>query len=159
MSRKPLKSADPTETVEQYRQRIVEMVCESTKDTEYGIRRICDAFRKDDQTFPPARTIRTWISESEELKAQYACAKEYQIEHMADQILEISDDSSLDMAFNEDGKPFVDHEHIQRSKLRVDSRKWLLSKINPKKYGDKISQEITGKDGAALSINIVKFGE
>ncbi len=35
--------------------------------------------------------------------------------------------------------------------MRVDTRKWLLSKLLPKKFGDKIEQQITGKDGAPLS--------
>jgi hypothetical protein len=112
------------------------------------MKRICDEFRKTDPTFPPARTIRDWITEdeSEQGKAfakQYARAKAMQIEHLVDQIVDISDDSSLDMAFTEDGKAFVDHENIQRSRLRVDSRKWIASKLLPKKYGDRIAHDHT----------------
>ncbi len=39
----------------------------------------------------------------------------------------------------------VDHEHIQRSRLRVDARKWLMSKMAPKKYGEKLQH--TGDGG------------
>jgi hypothetical protein len=42
----------------------------------------------------------------------------------------------------------LDHEHVQRSRLRVDARKWLLSKLLPKQYGDRV--EVTGKDGGPL---------
>ncbi len=59
----------------------------------------------------------------------------------ADEALEIADDGSNDWMKRqgEDGEVHViyDHEHIQRSRLRVDTRKWLLSKVLPKVYGDK----------------------
>jgi hypothetical protein len=61
---------------------------------------------------------------------------------MAEEILDIADDSSLDMAFTEEGKSFVDRENINRSRLRVDTRKWLLSKLVPKKWGDYIKSDI-----------------
>lgn len=70
-------------------------------------------------------------------------------ERMAEEIQEISDDGSNDWMERE-GITVADHEHIQRSKLRVDSRKWLLSKMMPKKYGDRVSAEVTGADGKDL---------
>ena len=48
----------------------------------------------------------------------------------------------------------VNYENIQRSRLRVDTRKWIMSKLAPKKYGDKVTQELTGKDGAELIVNV-----
>ena len=49
----------------------------------------------------------------------------------------------------------VDHEHIARSRLRVDSRKWMLSKMIPKIYGDRLVTELTGKDGGPVEIQAV----
>jgi hypothetical protein len=73
---------------------------------------------------------------------------------MADELLEIADDSSKDKYSIEIGEGVeiekTDHEVIQRSRLRVDTRKWLMSKMLPKKYGDRIQQELTGPNGAAL---------
>jgi terminase small subunit-like protein len=60
---------------------------------------------------------------------------------MADDLLDIVDDGTNDFVARErDGERImvVDHEHIQRSRLRADTRKWLLSKALPKIYGDKI---------------------
>lgn len=148
-----------TESEAELKARYVYQLCQATMDTDKGLRRLCDTFRKDDPCFPAARTVRDWLAADEELNGQYARAKAYQLEHLAEQIIEISDDDTLDMAFKDDGTPYVNTEHIQRSKLRVDSRKWILSKLNPKKYGDKISQEISGADGAALTIQVVKFGD
>jgi hypothetical protein len=46
----------------------------------------------------------------------------------------------------------VDQEHIGRSRLRVDARKWLASKLKPKKYGEKLSTELTGADGGPVVV-------
>jgi hypothetical protein len=69
---------------------------------------------------------------------------------LASQILEISDDGPNDFATTEEGNEVPNHEHIQRSRLRVDSRKWLASKLAPKKYGDKVSTELSGPDGGPI---------
>jgi hypothetical protein len=63
--------------------------------------------------------------------------------------LKISDDGRNDYTETEDGE-VPNHEHIQRSRLRVDSRKWLASKLVPKKYGDKVSAEVSGPDGGPI---------
>lgn len=67
---------------------------------------------------------------------------------MAEEILEIADDGTNDwmMRQGENGvalEPIVDHEHISRSKLRVDARKWLMAKMQPKKYGDYVRQDVS----------------
>jgi hypothetical protein len=73
---------------------------------------------------------------------------------MGDELLEIADDASNDWLErqNKDGATFkvVDQENISRSRLRVDTRKWLLSKMLPKVFGDRLSAEVSGKDGAPL---------
>ena len=68
---------------------------------------------------------------------QYARAREAGYRCLADQIIEISDDSSGDTVDTEHG-PKANAEFVARSRLRVDSRKWMLSKMLPKLYGDKI---------------------
>ena len=68
---------------------------------------------------------------------KYARATEIRAEKMADEILDIADSSENDTIKTEKGE-FQNTEWIQRSRLRVDSRKWLMSKMLPKKYGDKI---------------------
>lgn len=85
-----------------------------------------------------APAITTWAREDDEFATRYARAMELRCERMAEEILEISDDGSNDWMERE-GEAVADHEHIQRSKLRVDSRKWLLAKMMPKKYGDRLT--------------------
>lgn len=103
---------------------------------------------------PDKVTILRWLGKHEEFCTQYARAREMQMEHYADEILEIADDGTNDWMTRHLGNgetvEVPNNEHINRSRLRVDSRKWLMSKLAPKKYGDKLTQEITGKDGTPL---------
>ena len=73
-----------------------------------------------------------------------------QADYYAEEIIEISDDSSGDELTDEDGKTRINSEFVNRSRLRVDTRKWLMARMAPKKYGDKITQEVTGADGTPL---------
>ena len=64
-------------------------------------------------------------------------------EEVFEEILDIADDGTNDwMERNgkdgETGDTVLNGEHVQRSRLRIDARKWALSKMIPKKYGDKI---------------------
>ncbi len=91
-----------------------------------------------------------WLfdGEHEDFMDQYARAREAQAEVRADEIVDIADDESGDFTTDEDGKRVVNHEHIQRSRLRVDARKWVASKLLPKRYGDKLQH--TGEGGGPV---------
>ena len=99
---------------------------------------------------PKASTFLLWVGQNKTLAEQYARAIEIRSEMMAEEILEIADDATNDFMLAQTGLAF-NHEHVQRSKLRVDSRKWILAKLQPKKYGDKIVQEHTGPNGKPLT--------
>jgi hypothetical protein len=60
------------------------------------------------------------------------------------EMIEIADDASGDYVTTSDGKRIVDHENINRSRLRVDARKWAAARLAPKKYGDHISHDVHG---------------
>lgn len=87
-------------------------------------------------TMPHYSTVMDWIAKHPEFAEKYARAREAQAEYMAEEILSIADDDSGDALFTEDGKRVMNSEFVARSRLRVDSRKWLASKLLPKKYGD-----------------------
>jgi hypothetical protein len=84
----------------------------------------------------PQSTFCRWVDEDSQLAEHYARAREDLIEMIATEIMEISDQ---DVGMT-DGKK--DWAAVQKHKLQVDSRKWLLSKLAPKKYGDKL--ELSG---------------
>ena len=75
----------------------------------------------------------------------YARAREYRCEILAEDIIDIADDGTNDYYEDENGNIKTDHENINRSRLRVDARKWILSKISPKKYGNKIDLTTNGE--------------
>ena len=78
-----------------------------------------------------------------------------------DHIIEIADDSSQDWrdVVGKDGEihRVMDKEVVQRSRVRIDTRKWLMAKALPKKYGEKIQQEVTGDNGAPLIQPVVNI--
>lgn len=96
-----------------------------------------------------ASSITDWVAADADFAAMYARAKLAQADYMADEIVAIADEGSNDWMQRElEAGRIVevpDHEHINRSRLRVDTRKWLMSKMAPKKYGDKLQH--TGADG------------
>lgn len=118
--------------------------------TGESMRTIC----KDDD-MPSRTTLFLWIARHSEFSNQYAIAKEEAAEALAEEIFDIADNANNDWMeqHSEDAglAAFkLNGENIQRSKLRVDVRKWYLSKIKPKKYGEKITQEHSGPNGGAI---------
>jgi hypothetical protein len=81
---------------------------------------------------------------STEFKQRIACAREQGEDVIAQECLEIADDGSNDWVESKFG-PQVNQEHIQRSRLRVDTRLKLLAKWNPRKYGERIQAELSGE--------------
>ena len=101
-----------------------------------GLAEICR-----DPVMPSEATVYRWLDQHEVFTAQYAKARLLQADHFGDEILEIADEGSL--------------EDTQRARLRVDARKWLMSKLAPKKYGDRVAQELSGPDGGPIPIAAV----
>jgi hypothetical protein len=87
-------------------------------------------------------------------RERYARAKLDAAETLAAEIVEISDqrDSDTTVATDKEGNPRLlsDPVAVQRDRLRIDARKWYASKLNPKKYGDKVLTELTGADGGPV---------
>jgi hypothetical protein len=107
-----------------------------------------------DDHIPARSTVSQWVLDDREgFSVRYTRAREMQREVWADEISDISDTATNDWMERhgkDDAGWIANGEHIQRSKLRVDSRKWLLSKLDPKRYGDRTHVEATGKDGKDL---------
>ncbi len=96
-----------------------------------------------DTGIPSQTTVFRWLSEKEGFREQYAHAREAQMEAMAEDILEIAD--------------FEDKDDVQRAKLRIDTRKWLMSKMAPKRYGDRSQMELTGPQGEDGEPTAIQF--
>ncbi len=99
-----------------------------------------------DEGTPSLRQFMQWVSDEPDLAQQYARAMEQRADAVFDELLDIADNATNDwMERNGDDNEGwqVNGEHIQRSKLRVDARKWARARMSPKKYGDR--QEIHNK--------------
>ena len=95
---------------------------------------------------PSASAVFRWIATKNEFKEQYEIALVSRADALAEDILDIVDNGSNDWIKNNDpDNPGYksNGEHIQRSRLRVEARKWIAAKMQPKKYGDRIHQEVT----------------
>jgi len=131
-----------------YSTRLAEEICALLMQG-YSLRKICDGR----DGMPSKATICNWLAKNKEFLEQYARAREIQAEIMADEILDIADDGTNDYVEREvkgGTKVLVDYDNIQRSKLRVDARKWVAEKLLPKKFGTKKAIEHSGPDGAPL---------
>lgn len=106
---------------------------------------------------PDVTTFYRWLDEDESKSKQYARACELRAEHMFEDILDIADDSSQDTITDEEGNDRFNSEFAARSRIRIDARKWLLSKLNPKKYGDKTDITTNGND--VTTLQVFKIGD
>lgn len=97
-----------------------------------------------------SQTFYDYLDKNEEWSKKYARATELRAEKMAEETLEIADCIGDDVMILPDGREVENQRVINRDRLRVDTRKWLLAKLHPKKYGEKISQELTGAGGKDL---------
>jgi outer membrane lipoprotein-sorting protein len=97
-----------------------------------SLRSVCE-----DSDIPNKMTVLRWLRDKPDFRAQYEISRKELIELEADRLLEIADNSD---------------EDPQRSRLMVDARKWLLSKLVPKKYGDRIELEQSGELDLVITI-------
>lgn len=101
-----------------------------------------------------SRTIfESVLSTSEDKKAQYARARDERADRIFEEILEIADESNKDTLISDNGIT-INSEFVQRSRLRIDARKWYLSKMLPKKFGDKVENTIVGDNEKPIIINL-----
>ena len=134
-----------------YTQEIADSLCAELAEG-VSMHRACEP---DDM--PNKRTVFRWLREKEEFRHQYEQAKAEAADFLAEEMLEIADDGTNDYMEKlvEEGKaPHYQYngEHVQRSRLRVDARKWIASKLKPKKYGDHTRHEHSGEDGKPIEM-------
>ena len=139
-----------------YTQDISDLICERLACGE-SMRSIS---RDDDM--PCMSTLFKWLREIEEFREQYIIAKTESADAMVEEMLDIADHQVDKQPVIRDGEPVMlngemlmvkDNASINHARLRIDTRKWTASKLKPKKYGDKITQEhdVTGELALLLS--------
>ena len=138
-----------------YDSEIADRICARMTKGE-TLRTICA-----DAAMPSPAAVLSWAAEDiDGFSERLARAREALIECWAQEIIDISDDGTNDWLEREGRKQTTrapNAEHIQRSKLRVDARKWLISKLAPKKFGDKPT--VASDKGAPVTVQIVRFAD
>lgn len=134
-----------------YNEQIDKEICERLAFGE-SLNSIC----KDDH-IPHRVNVMRWILATDnhkydQFRTNYALAREIQYQNMADDILDIADDGTNDFIERQEGFEVVNSENIQRSRLRVDTRKWFMSKVLPK-FKDKQEEQ----NESSLSESISKL--
>jgi hypothetical protein len=90
---------------------------------------------------PDRRTVFRWLASRQEFCHHYSLAREIYLDAVFEECLEIADDATGDIVrhVTKLGRPIerIDHENIQRAKLRVATRKWMVGRLAPKKYGER----------------------
>lgn len=134
-----------------YSIKLVTAICDRLSHGETLIK-ICEG-----EEFPHYATVLDWLNHKDkrEFYDMYTEARRKQALYWADQIIGIANDSESDHYVDEAGKPCWNYEHIHRARLRVDTLKWVVSKMLPKVFGDKVIQEISGPDGGAIQLQAV----
>ncbi len=103
-----------------------------------SLRTVCKA-----ENMPHISSIFNWFRTQPGFVEQYARAKEESADALAEEIMDISDEA---LPESKSGDAKRAGAKVQAMRLRVDTRKWIMSKMKPKKYGDKLDLSNNGKD-------------
>lgn len=93
-----------------------------------SLRKVCER-----PGMPSKTSVFRWLAEHQEFRDQYAKAAETRADAIFESMFDIADNAVEEAAA------------VAKARLRIDTRKWALARMNPKKYGDKVSQDIDVK--------------
>ncbi len=125
-----------------YTPTLAESICERLSSGE-SLTSICAA-----EEMPKRTTVVGWQDQHDGFSTAYARARIAYADAIFDEAIEIADDSSGDWTTrtkNSEEIRVVDHENIQRARLRVETRMKAAAKINPAKYGEKLDVNMSGE--------------
>ncbi len=143
-------SSDPPERPTEYSYPLSEVICERMTNgmsTSEVLR---------DTAMPAWHVLARWRREHEDFNRRYMIARQSCCELWADEIIEISDDATNDYvtrrAANGRVMRVFDRESFERSRLRADNRKWVVSKLMRHVYGDKSEVDLRTPDGINVKV-------
>lgn len=126
-----------------YTPELGDLICDMLAEG-MSLRKVCT-----NKNMPDKSTVFRWLRIHDAFRDQYTRAKEEAADALAEELLDIADDAANDtMTITKNGRKMevVNHENINRSRLRVDTRKFLMAKMKPKRYGDKLDLTTDGKE-------------
>lgn len=131
-----------------FRQEVADEICRRLAEGE-SLNAICKT-----EGLPAESTVRAWaLDDVEGFAAKYARARALGYERLGEEVLKIADTTQTGVirTVRADGTEEVKHaDMIEHRRLQVDTRKWMLSKMLPKVYGDKLDLNHTGQMTVSL---------
>lgn len=124
-----------------FTQELADEICARLADGD-SLRTVCNS-----EDMPDKSTVFRWIRQNEIFRDQYARAKQESADAFVEEISDLADDEPR-YTTNKWGADVVDNGYESYRKTRIDTRKWLASKLKPKRYGDKL--ELAGDPNAPL---------
>ena len=126
MATKKHTGAKPVGRPSKFTQTLADNICERIANGE-SLRNICR-----DAAMPNQDTVHSWLNKDKEFSEQYTRARARQEDSYFEDLIEIADGVIPDAA------------EVAKARVQIDARKWVLSRMNPKKYGDKVQTELSG---------------
>lgn len=126
-----------------YTQEIADEIINTISSCSIGLRSLCNS----NEHWPDVTTLFRWIQVNDEFHNRYIRAKELQAEYLASEILDIADDGTNDLMTIIKGNNEYEIENKEvtnRSKLRVETRRWIVERLLPKQYGNLTKLEHSG---------------
>ena len=119
-----------------YNDELGRLICSRIAAGE-SLRKICK-----DNGMPNPSTVFFWLLDDDKKNfvEQYERARNVQAENLFDKLLEIADENN---------------KNVMRARLRIDTRKWYLSKVLPKKFGEKLDVTSDGEKISGVDVKIV----
>jgi hypothetical protein len=138
-----------------YDPKVADEICQRLAEGQ-SLLEICSA-----DGMPAESTVRAWaLDDVQGFHAKYVRAREIQAHYLADEILRISNTPELGKKVKrtEEGTEETEGDMIEHRRLKVDSRKWYLSKVLPKVYGDKLQVDANLNVGDAIAERLARAG-
>jgi hypothetical protein len=139
---KPKRPAEFTEE-------IFEQICERMAGGEW-LRKICD----NDPEMPSRQTFLRWIEKDTGRQEKYARASRAMVDYWAEELLDIANETEKDTIIDEKGRRKCNHEWVANKRLHADNLKFLMSKIYPKRYGDRLPETVEQKSHEATLLEL-----
>lgn len=136
------KERNPIGRPTDYNQELADRICEVVATSTHGTKKLT----KIHEWMPADVTIYKWRYRHPEFACKYAEAKARQADLLAEEIIEIADDGLNDTYVDDQGNVKVDTDIVQRSRLRIDTRKWIACKLLPKVYGERKQEKDESSD-------------
>lgn len=118
-----------------YTEELAQEICNTLATTDIGIAKLCEM----NPHWPEITSLKLWRITNEDFSTKYALAKKQQLAFFAEELEDLA--ASTEKYYDEKGNKRADPGLVAETRLKVDTRKFIVAKLMPKVYGDQRLQE------------------